>query len=448
MGISMGTSLDLYRPRLYRKWARAVTLACVAALAGALVAQFAAAQFAKKSKPDTGPRAVGLLKIAGNGRAQLVPVVIRINGKFYDAGAYKADPVPMALQPETVYEALKSGVSQGLFTTAGAARTPEGWFADGKWRTHAQIEAAKAKAKAEAEKKAQKASEEPVNGGPPRLTRPGTTSSQNPSSTSVPKTPEASAPAAAGSTSPTTAAGTSASSASSASSAKDSTATPSSAKADPDRPVLRRQEPSETSHEQTKVTPEDIKNPAEWIPAISDAGGPEPRPYSFDMKPEEAAGFLKKMLAIAGQEVSARASASGQGAEPKSKAADRNVRSTRAPQFQHVQLRVFDLSNTNEPVLILTASATMPSRADVVFTIALVAREDIYGDLHKVSGQLTDNQHLDVLPKYEFIDAVDADGDGRAELLFRLTSEAGSAYAIYSVIGDRLWPLFEGKPGT
>jgi hypothetical protein len=92
--------------------------------------------------------------------------------------------------------------------------------------------------------------------------------------------------------------------------------------------VLRRQEPSETSHEQTKVTPEDIKNPAEWIPAISDAGGPEPRPYSFDMKPEEEAGFLKKMLAIAGQEVSARASASGQGAEPKSKAADRNVRST------------------------------------------------------------------------------------------------------------------------
>jgi hypothetical protein len=53
-----------------------------------------------------------------------------------------------------------------------------------------------------------------------------------------------------------------------------------------------------------------------------------------------------------------------------------------------------------------------------------------------------------VLPKYEFIDAVDVDGDGRAELLFRLTSDAGTAYAIYSVIGDKLWPLFEGKPGT
>jgi hypothetical protein len=111
-------------------------------------------------------------------------------------------------------------------------------------------------------------------------------------------------------------------------------------------------------------------------------------------------------------------------------------------------LRVFDLSSTNEPVLILTATATIPSRADVVFMIALVAREDIYGELHKVSAQVTDNQHLDATPKYEFIDAVDADGDGRAELLFRLSSDAGSAFAIYSVIGDKLWPLFEGKPGT
>ena len=210
--------------------------------------------------------------------------------------------------------------------------------------------------------------------------------------------------------------------------------------------MLRRQEPSETSHEQTKVTPGDIKNPVDWIPAVSDAAGPEPRPYAFQMKPDEEAAFLKKMLAMAGTEVAGRAAVLGKDAEPKSKAS--SVRPPRTPQFQNVQLRVFDLSSTNEPVLILTATATMPSRADVVFMIALVAREDIYGELHKVSAQVTDNQHLDATPKYEFIDAVDADGDGRAELLFRLTSEAGSAFAIYSVIGDKLWPLFEGKPGT
>ena len=50
--------------------------------------------------------------------------------------------------------------------------------------------------------------------------------------------------------------------------------------------------------------------------------------------------------------------------------------------------------------------------------ITLVARQDIYGELHKVFSNMTDTQHLDVLPRYEFIDAVDADGDGRARIAF------------------------------
>jgi hypothetical protein len=416
--------------------------------------QFAAAQYAKKRKPDTGPRAVGLLKIDSKGGAQLIPIVIRIDGKFYDAGAYKADPVPMALQPETVYEGVQSGVSQGLFTTAGAAHAPQGWFADGKWRTTAQMEAAKAKAKAESEKKAVKASEDPVNGGPPRLKRPGDAAPQTTSASQpAPKSQQVPAPSATGAASPAATAASASSSKEMDSSAKDSLS-----QDDSGRPVLRRQDPSDISHEQTKVTPEAASGPFQWVPAISDAGGPEARPYAFQMKPDEQAGFLKKMLAMASAEVSGRAAALGKssGETPKSKApgkpalskAKGSVLPTHAPEFQDVQLHVFDLSNSNEPVLILTANATVPSRADLVFTIALVARDDIYGELHKVSAQVTDTQHLDVLPKYEFIDAVDADGDGRAELLFRLTSDAGTAYAIYSVIGDKLWPLFEGKPGT
>ncbi len=46
----------------------------------------------------------------------------------------------------------------------------------------------------------------------------------------------------------------------------------------------------------------------------------------------------------------------------------------------------------------------------------------------------------------DLIDAVDADGDGRGELLFRQTSDAGSVYAIYRVTADGLWSLYEGTP--
>ena len=146
-------------------------------------------------------------------------------------------------------------------------------------------------------------------------------------------------------------------------------------------------------------------------------------------------------------------------AQPESVAPQRAPRSSRPgskakspqPIFEDVQLHAFDLSNSNEPVLVLTAKARMPARpnaaSDLQYIITLVARDDMYGDLHKVFASVTDTQHFDVLSRLELIDAVDADGDGRGELLFRQVSDAGSAFVLYRVIGDRLWPLFQGTPG-
>jgi hypothetical protein len=73
-----------------------------------------------KAKKGNEPRAVGILQLNSNGKGSLIPVAILINGRFYDASAYKADPVPMALVPGTVYEAEPGGDSQGLFTVNGA----------------------------------------------------------------------------------------------------------------------------------------------------------------------------------------------------------------------------------------------------------------------------------------------------------------------------------------
>src|SRR6202008_3886721 len=91
-----------------------------------------------KTKKDTGPRAVGVLQMAANGKASLVPVAILINGKFWDASAYKADPVPMALDSGTVYEGERSGNSLGLFTIGSALHSnsvnvPTPWIAMGVW---------------------------------------------------------------------------------------------------------------------------------------------------------------------------------------------------------------------------------------------------------------------------------------------------------------------------
>lgn len=385
------------------------------------------AQFAKKAPKASGPRALGVLQLAANGKAHLIAVTIMVDGRFYDAGAYKADPVPMALQPETVYEAVKTGDPQGLFTVSGAMHNDKnGWIADGKWRSTAQIEAEKAKRKAEQEKLEQKAPE--VEKGPPKLKR-GKPGADEPTSTSSAPPPKAEKP-------PT----------SETKSAPPSDQKAPDSSADPERPVLRRQPAPEGTHEQTKAgnDSEPLKGPIDLVPAISDADGPDPRPYSYQMKPDEEKARLKKMQAMAAEELKARISKAA-GCEASPKRSDKNVRPTRDVALQDVQMRVFDLSNSNEPVLVLTANS---KSGELTYTTTVVAREDIYGDLHKVFAQTTDNQHLDVLPHYELIDAVDADGDGRGELLFRMNWDSGSAFSVYRVIGDRLWPLFEGKPGT
>ena len=190
---------------------------------------------------------------------------------------------------------------------------------------------------------------------------------------------------------------------------------------------------------------------AQLIPAISDAAGPDPRPYAYSLKPEEELKLRKKILALAAEEVQSWA------AQPESagsKPAARTANKAKAPQpaFEDIQLHAFDLSNSNEPIVVMTATARMPVRpnttSDLQYVITLVARDDMYGELHKVFASVTDNHHFDVLSRLELIDAVDADGDGRGELLFRQVSDGGSAFVLYRVIGDRLWPLFQGTPGS
>jgi hypothetical protein len=46
-----------------------------------------------------------------------------------------------------------------------------------------------------------------------------------------------------------------------------------------------------------------------FIPAISDAGGPDPRPYTYDVKPAEEASYRNKMLDLAATQLRAQANA-------------------------------------------------------------------------------------------------------------------------------------------
>jgi hypothetical protein len=444
-----------------QRWASARKMIAAIVL-GLLLASFAFAQFEKRRRADKGPRAVGLLQLAQNGKAHLVPIAIMIDGRFYDAGAYKADPVPLALQSDVVYEAEQTGVPQGLFTVAGAFHNNKnGWAADGAWKTEAQIEADKAKARTDAAKRNQKAPVDQDIGGPPKLKRPTDSAQSNPPAQT--KNPPAPTSGSGSSSAPAGSQTSAPPSKSSDANRSQTASTSSGAIEDPNRPTLRHQAASDTTHEQTKAggESEPLQGPLQFVPAISDAGGPDPRPYAYQMKPDEEQSLMQKMQAIAANEVRARAAHLGQenidtktpATKPATtkpgtrKSAAQNANKQPAPEFHDAQLRVFDLSSSNEPVLVFTGQAKLLG-SDLDYMVALVARQDIYADVHKVFAQTTDDKHLDVVPRYELVDAVDANGDGVGELLFREVWDFGAAYSIYSVIGDQLWPLFEGKPGT
>src|SRR5215475_1212064 len=165
------------RHSLYRR----VCWAVICVLFGLAVVQAGARQGTRKGKEKT-PRALGLLELAPDGKARLVPIAIMVDGKFYDASAYKASPVPLALWSETVYEAERNGVSQGLFTVRGAARAGNNWFAEGKWQP----------AGSEPSAKPRRTESKPVldpDEGPPKLRRPDAQKPQAPETPAPPQAP-------------------------------------------------------------------------------------------------------------------------------------------------------------------------------------------------------------------------------------------------------------------
>jgi hypothetical protein len=444
-------------------------------------------------KKESGPRALGVLRITSTGKATLVPITILIEGKFFDASAYKAAPVPMALDTGTVYEGERTGSSLGLFTVDGAlhsnaasSQTP--WIGAGSW-VLAGKEVAKSTIKAE---------NVPVgidnsSDAPPRLTRGGTASRENPPSSAPPSpTPPSTVP------SPTTPPSTAPPAPSSkpsqpdnpaSSPAKDPSAAPAkdsdsnSGAGDNNRPRLRRGRPVDPLPDEeipgyskigatpastpasgptppvdpTKPAAAPALVPVQLIPAISDAGGPEPRSFTFEWLKGEEDERRQQVIALAKQEIRAYMAAQAKANIP-AKSSPKTTARAKAPKqpepaLDNPQMVTYDLWTNNQPILVFSAGAHLPqspagspqfaATADLQVSITLVVRTDIYNNLHKLYVGVTDKYHLDLTPRLQLVDAVDADGDGRGELLFRETSDSGAGWVIYRATTDKLWKLFD-----
>lgn len=491
-----------------------------------------------EKKKDAGPRAIAVVQIRDNGKVLLVPVAILINGKFWDATAYKANPVPMALESGTVYEAERTGNSVGLFTVStalhsNAVNSTTPWLGTGNWLPGAPDTTTKPPAKVEnvpvgidtgdqpprltkhpdADKPAdtstqpasspQSSSPSPQSSdpdAPPRFKKPASepTSATTPSSPEAPPQssdpdapPRLNRPAADTPSSTPSAPGPKPPDAKSESKPADTKpAGPPPAASDSGasefgHPRLRRgkavAEPADeeipgytkvaapggnagvkpaSGAAAARVSTAADQDHIQFIPAISDAAGPQPRLFTFEWLKDEEPEKRQQMLALAKEQLKAYLDARARSRTvPSAKPAAQTAHHTAArpakfdPILENTQMITYDLWNSNQPIIVFSTEAHLPpppagtphseTDTELRYSIMLVAYPDIYNNLHKLYVGVTDRFHLDLTPRLDLVDAVDADGDGRGELLFKETSDAGPGWIIYRATGDKLWKMFD-----
>jgi len=498
---------------LYRKSRHSA----IAALLAVLLSGFGAAQIRDRtehpradeqqsqtqSKKPTkhGPRAIGVIEFLPKGGAQLVPIALWMDGRYYDASLYGADPAPMALQPETLYEAMNYGEPTGWFTVTSPKQVNGNWIADGKWKPQSALDIKMAE---QAAKQPKKKASSPINddSGPPVLRRaPGSGSPEQPSSSSNPSsTPTASGgnstasssnapppsndnpdrPTLKNSSPPATTASsrpTLGSDTSPASAQPTAVSTASPDENDPDRPVLQRGKPKPETSANAAATgaskPSTAKTasaapstvamkapaaassppqPGRAYPAISDAGIYETRSLLYPMTPAEKEERGQPMLALATDEIRTYASKRAAAATTARKAPSKTPARPQSFVITDYDLRAFDLDFSNSPTLVLTAKvpvagAQAAGGGEFDYFVTVVARVDINGQAQKVFSSVTDNNHLDAFPRMEIIDAIDADANGRGDLLFRQYSDTSISYALFRVYPYQMVKVFEGGAG-
>jgi hypothetical protein len=429
---------------LYRKWGLAVTLAAALGAGGQ-------AQIFRAPQPERStPRAVAVLETFSNGVRRLVPVSFFFEHHYYDATFYRATPVPLALDLETVYEIQQSGKAVGFFTLQRAAAFHREWFAVGRFRK-APDEAALARRKATAvvvrdpslpvlhrregsegdrpPPASAQARSKPTPGenapDRPRLHYGGEASAERKeqkkelAEAEIPES-AAGAPSAAASESE-----------------------------DEGRPILRRGKPSE---EPNKVESEtsgggsaaeagaaasEQKDEALTVVrqvAVSDAGPSREQDVSFPCSAAERRTMEEGARRLAEAELRRDGPMRGLSFDA----------AGGAIAWQDEQFALFALDYSSYATVVFSARyrpAEAPPESPG-WVVTVIARQQ-EGQSVRLYGAVSDPRALGIYPELRLVDAVDPDGYGRYALLFRERKRDGVSWLLARVSGFGLQTLLE-----
>src|SRR5260370_26619940 len=124
--------------------------------------------------------------------ARLRAISIFQNKTYQDATLYYFNPVPMALEPGTVYDVQQNGESLGLFIIESTAKAEDDWLASGKWKSAASMVATKKAPSSPVPVSLQNTDDRPHlkhGGSPSPASQPASTPASTPSPTPTPAQP-------------------------------------------------------------------------------------------------------------------------------------------------------------------------------------------------------------------------------------------------------------------
>lgn len=470
------------------------TLALACALLPAALAQYPGHIDTSQPKKGSTLRAVAVLEWTGTpgkpSASRLIPITVFDGDRLHDGTLYLSQPAPLALQSGTEYELQSAGKPVGLFDLFSAGHNQLGdldsWLGYGVWKPLPKPappafntsglsvtglnedepvllrKHPKGSDHSTPTAGTSKGSSSPVGSGPVDPDRPTlrrSSSASNASPQTVPQQPGGTGPV------------------------------------DPDRPTLHHLPPAATTPatgdgplRETGLNSPDPNRPRltygkpknlataalelkgnppqmQQMVAVSDPTATMPHPWNYSWSnPFDQANARRTLESIARAALTPPAQPA-HALSMKAKTGRNSAVHTVAPvtpltppmRLGQESFRSFELEYGAAATMVFSASTPPPSAPTLDANgqpipappqrfVTLIAQLDLYGNPIVLKKSVTDAAHLDQTPRMQLIDAVDAKGDNRAELLFALIGDHERSFALYSVINGAVQPVFTTVP--
>jgi hypothetical protein len=247
---------------------------------------------------------------------------------------------------------------------------------------------------------------------------------------------------------------------------------------DPDRPRLKHGKPDSLA---TTESPRLSGYPPslQQAVAVSDASNRAEHPWKYTWaNPDDETKFKVSLEAMARTALGMDAPRTNAKSKARTTTTRKAAPTPLAPPpptpLADEQFRVFELAYGSSATMVLTASSPAPpdaaesdEQAPPVIKrgkptqtssqstgdgippkpppqkfVTLIAQPDLYGGIAVLYKSVTDSTHLDETPRMRLVDAVDALGDNRGELLFELRGDQQRQFAMYRVMRGSAEQLF------